>query len=152
MFVTTSIGNGSGLVCYALESVTTLTCLLETPSPAGSNLTWGTAGIPKIYYGDPSHPSIVGKEVDARYYATALTQPELTILFTQRKLTCTLHCQTCSDWMTCSLCATGWYLSGGKCLRCNACCVDCTGFGNTACGTCAFSCFSPALNTCIRKH
>lgn len=149
MFVAASLVNGSGLLCYGLYSDPSLTC--ESVTPGGMNLPWGTNGVPKIYYGDASDSSIIGKQVDARYYATGLTQSELNTLFSLRKSACSLHCQTCSDLVTCNQCEIGWYLINNNCKRCSPCCAGCTGAGNSACLSCAPLCISTAPTTCVRN-
>lgn len=146
-----SVINGSGLLCYGLYSDSCLTCVSETPG--GMNLPWGAAGVPKIYYGDAFYRSIIGKESDARYYATGLSECDLNTLFTQRKAACSLHCQICSDLVTCTQCEIGLYLdANSNCVLCNACCVECTGPGNSACLSCAPLCISTAPTTCIRNY
>lgn len=146
-----SVANGTGLLCYGLFIYNSLICGSVTTGEM--NLPWGTAGTPRMYYGDSFHNSIVGKEVDVRYYATGLSESEFNSLFTERKLACSLHCQVCSDLVTCSQCKEGWYLDGSSnCIRCNTCCVRCTGPGNSACLSCAPSCMSTASNTCVSKN
>lgn len=141
--------NGFGTLCFGLLSDSTLTC--NTGTPGGINLVWGSAGIPKIYYGDNFSQSIIGKEVDGRYYTQGLTEADFNDRFAQRKVICMYNCQTCSDFLTCSLCVAGFYLSGGKCLRCSSCCGSCTGPGNSSCTSCAPSCYllgASCISTC----
>ena len=146
MFIAGSVNNGFSTLCFGLITYSVLTC--HTGTPGGSNLVWGTAGTPMLYYGDNFMYSIIGKEVDARYYTTGLTEADFNARFSQRKVLCVLNCQTCSAFLTCSLCTAGFYLAGGVCNRCNSCCIVCSGPGHSSCISCAPSCYLLGAN-CI---
>ena len=147
MFVAISATSTLVKLCFALYTDTSLTCASFVPNSA--ILTWGTAGTPRIKIGDTYNTSIIGKIVDARYYPTGLPESDFLTQFTRRKVICIPNCQTCSDLVVCTLCASGWFLQvGNTCVRCNACCATCTGASESQCTSCNPLCVSTGPTTC----
>lgn len=135
VFVGASVKAGKGLLCYGLYSDITITCV--NFDSGSTNLVWGTAGSPKILYGDTHASSIIGKEVDKRYYPRGLELADFSNLFTQRKAACAVGCGVCLDLVTCSQCVAGYYLSGGGCIKCFSGCATCSGVSESQCVTCS---------------
>ena len=142
------MSGGIGLFTYAFYSENGLQS--ASYNSITNNLVWGTAGTPKYYYGDSFYRSIVGKEVDVRYYPRGLGLAELTQIFTQRKVVCIRGCQVCIDLVTCSQCISEYYLSGGKCLRCSLGCATCSGANNNQCLSCSKD-YTLSATSCLSK-
>lgn len=151
VYIGMSVRPGQMNFCYAIWPNSPV-CSSSPPMIAGNFLQWGTTSAATISIGDVYHGGVVGKIADQRYYLnSALTTADMTAKYTARKLYCGENCLSCALPFECSGCSLGNYLnSASQCQPCNACCLGCSGAGNSACIQCYSACVLTA-GACIRK-